>query len=72
MIPSEQLCRLDPVQGPPIRFHKAGMNFFIGNRPTRLYGEIAENDNGELSCEYRDPRTGEVVETWVAEMAKRG
>ena len=63
---------LDPVQGPPIRFHMPGMNCFIGNRPTRLYGEMAENDNGTLSCEYRDPRTGEVVETWVAPVGTIG
>ena len=38
---------LDPVSGPRVSFRRSGNRWFLGNRPTRLALEIAENDNGE-------------------------
>lgn len=66
MIPGELPCRLDPVQGPAIRFRTSGFRCFLGNRPSRLYVEIAENDNGETTITERDPETGDVVDIVVA------
>lgn len=72
MIPAELPCRLDPVQGPPIRFHTSGFRCFLGNRPTRLHVEIAENDNGEITVTERDPVTGYVVALDVAKTGTIG
>ena len=40
---------LDPRQGPAIPFRRVGNRWFLGNRPTRIRSEIAENDNGEVT-----------------------
>lgn len=63
MILAELPCRLDPVQGPAIRFHMAGCRCFLGNRPTRLAVEVTEYEGCTVVVE-RDPETGEVAETW--------
>lgn len=60
-------CPLDPQPGPPIRFTRTGKHrWSLGNRPTRLALEIAENDNGEVVLTERDPVTGDVVEDEAA------
>lgn len=57
---------LDPVSGPRVSFRRSGNRWFLGNRPTRLALEIAENDNGELEFTERDPATWETVEQEAA------
>lgn len=60
-------CHLDPAPPiSPVRFRRQGNRWFLGNRPTRLALEIAENDNGELQFAERDPSTWETVEEEAA------
>lgn len=57
---------LDPNPGPPISFALSGLRCFLGNRPTRLALEIAENDNGEIEFTDRDPATWDIVDQEAA------
>lgn len=61
---------LDPAPMPVfLPFRRGGVNSYarreagwvLGNRPTRLALEIAENDNGVIEVTELDPATGEVV-----------
>lgn len=53
---------LDPSPGPPLPFKRLGNRVCLGNHPTRLALEIADNDNGQLEFIEIDPRTGERVD----------
>lgn len=48
LMPGEKPCRLDPVAGDRLQFRKVGARWLLGNRSTRLAGEIVETEAGEV------------------------
>lgn len=60
--PRELPCPLDPQVGPSVPFQRLGKRWRLGNRPTRMAVEVADNDNGEVSVVEIDCRTWETVE----------
>lgn len=48
LMPGEKPCRLDPVAGDRPQFRKVGSHWLLGNRSTRLAGEIVETEVGEV------------------------
>lgn len=55
-------CPLDPAPGPALAFARVDKRWRLGNRPTRMAVEVADNDNGEVSVVEIDCRTSETVE----------
>ena len=64
--PHQDRHALDPSPGEPLRFVRAGKRWVIGNGPTRLAVEVAENDDGEAEVREFDPVTWERVEDEAA------
>mgnify|MGYP003386282926 CR=1 FL=1 len=55
---------IEPQVSERLQFVKVGGRWHLGNRPTRVRSEIAENDNGEVTVTEFGP-DGAVAEVTV-------